>query len=181
MAKRKKSQKSEEHRIRGLNVNDPKEKEKLVALLVEEYKSSHKPMKELMEVPEELLENIYALAYHKYQRGEYDQASSLFQYLLTFDERCYKYLLGLAACLHRLKQYEGAGNVYMMASLQKPTDPVAFYHAADCWIHEQNWPLAEGALEMAIRASSVDPKYKELGERAQLMLKHLKSKEELIK
>ncbi len=160
--------KHEKDLILGYDISIPEQKEKLIKHLSDEYNAG-KSMKEALQVPEHQLENIYTVAFHKYQRGEYKQAEDLFRYLLAFDEHCYKYLLGLAASLHRQKEYASAARVYQLASLSCPVDPVPFYHAADCFLHTGDLDSALIGLDLTIRIGTANDKYTHMKERAQLI------------
>lgn len=160
-------------KILGYDTEDPKQRAKLVDHLAKEW-GSGKSMKEALGIPETQLEHVYSIAYHKYQRGEYDQAADLFRYLMIYDLHCYKYILGFAASLHRKKDYFAASRMYQYATLHAPTDPVPWFHAADCWIHTGEVELADTSLEMVERFATIKPKYKELGERAKLIREHIK-------
>ena len=83
-----------------------------------------------LEIPEEQMESLYALAYASYQQGDYTKAADCFRYLLYFDTHSYRYLLGLAACLHKQEEYESASNMYLAAAAHCPRDPVPLFHGA---------------------------------------------------
>src|SRR5580658_2269831 len=64
--------------------------------------------KDAMEVNPQVLENIYAQAYRLYNTGKYVEASHLFRILIMINSLETKYMLGLAACFHMLKEYQNA-------------------------------------------------------------------------
>ena len=163
--------------ILGFDVSDPEQKEKLVTHLRDEYLAG-KSMKETLQVADYQLEQVYAIAYRKYQAGEYKEASEIFQYLLFFDDRNYKFLLGYAAAMHKLHDYYAAMGAYQMAALQAPKDPVPLFHLADCYINTGNPGKAAAALEMVIRMGTLDERYSELKERATLIKSALEKKGE---
>jgi type III secretion system low calcium response chaperone LcrH/SycD len=164
-----------ENIIIGYDVNDPKQKEALVRHLRDEYLAGH-PMRETLHVADYQLEQVYAIAYRQYQAGDYKKAADTFQYLLFFDDQRYKYVLGFAASLHKLKQYSGALAAYQLAAVQMPLDPVPMFHMADCYIHSGHPDKAATCLEMVIRMATRDSRYAELAERARLIKEGLSSK-----
>lgn len=166
---------TDENIIIGYDVSDPEQKDKLVHHLRDEYLAG-KSMKESLQVADYQLEQVYALGYRKYQAGEYREASETFQYLLFFDDRNYKFLLGYAASLHKLGEHYVAMGAYQMAALQAPTDPVPLFHLADCYIHTGSPEKAAAALEMVIRMGTLDKRYAELKERASLIKNALENK-----
>ncbi|MGE3953713.1 MAG: SycD/LcrH family type III secretion system chaperone [Parachlamydiales bacterium] len=163
-----------EGKIKGYDINDPKQKEELVRYLAEEY-AAGKSIKEALGVSDRLLENLYAVAYRKYQSGDYSKAADLFRYLLMFDDRCYKYLLGLAASLHKLEEWRLATHLYLVAAIYNPEDPVAYFHAADCLMHLGETEAALANLEIASAYAKQQEQYRELGERANLIINALSS------
>jgi type III secretion system low calcium response chaperone LcrH/SycD len=160
--------------VQGYDIDDPKQKVELTKKIQTQLKEG-KPLREALGVSADALENVYSLAYGKYQEGNYVAASNLFRYIVMLDPHTYKYALGLAASLHRSKDYQKAANYYVMASLLQPKDPVPYFHSADCFVHVNQPKVALSGLNMAILASGNDKKYNELKERALLMKKSLES------
>jgi type III secretion system low calcium response chaperone LcrH/SycD len=160
--------------VQGYDIDDPKQKAELTKKIQAQLKEG-KTVKDALGVSTESLENVYSLAYGKYQEGNYAAASNLFRYIVMLDPHTYKYALGLAASLHRGKDYQKAANYYVMASLLQPKDPVPYFHSADCFIHIDQPKVALSGLTMAILASGDDKKYNELKERALLMKQSLET------
>ena len=57
------------------------------------------------------LENVYAQGYRLYNTGKYIEALHLFRVLILFNAAEPKYILGLAACFHMLKEYKKRNSI----------------------------------------------------------------------
>ncbi len=120
------------------------------------------------------LENIYAEAYRLYNTGKYAEAVHLFRILIMFNAMEPKYMLGLAACFHMLKEYTHAVQTYTMCSTLDPLNPIPHYHCADCFIQMKEHLSAMLSLELTIKQINNRPEYAKMKERAQLSLESLK-------
>ena len=115
------------------------------------------------------MEAMYAQGYNLYNQGKYKEASYVFRLLMLLDYLTPKYVLGLAACLHRLKDYKSAANIYLLCGTLDAHNPLPHYHAADCYIQLGLTPLAIFSLDMAQTAAGDQPQYSVIKERAKLM------------
>jgi type III secretion system low calcium response chaperone LcrH/SycD len=130
--------------------------------------------KEAMGISNSYLENIYAQAYRLYNTGKYTEAAHLFRILIMFNAMEPKYMLGLAACFHMLKEYVNAIQTYTMCSALDPQNPIPHYHSSDCFIQMKEYLSAMLSLELAIDRAGDKPEYAKMKERAQLSLESLK-------
>jgi type III secretion system low calcium response chaperone LcrH/SycD len=130
--------------------------------------------KEAMGLSDDYIEGMYSFAYRLYSTGKYDQALQLFQLLVMLDPTQSRYLLGLAACFHMLKEYENASSSYMLCSVVDPDDPLPYYHASDCFIQIENPRMAYDSLKICIAKCGDDEKYKQVKDRAEVSLDILK-------
>lgn len=130
--------------------------------------------KEAMGVSNSYLENVYAQAYRLYNTGKYTEAAHLFRILIMFNAMEPKYMLGLAACFHMLKEYENAIQTYTMCSLLDAQSPIPHYHASDCFIQAKEYLSAMLSLELAIERAGSKVEYAKLKERALLSLESLR-------
>lgn len=121
-----------------------------------------------------ILESVYAQAYRLYNTGKYIEAVHLFRILIMMNALEPKYMLGLAACFHMLKEYENAIQTYMMCCTIDPHNPVPHYHSSDCFIQMKDYLSAMLSLELAISTAGDKPEYAKMKERAQLSLDSLK-------
>lgn len=130
--------------------------------------------KEAMGISSSYLENVYAQAYRLYNTGKYAEASHLFRILIMFNAMEPKYMLGLAACFHMLKEYVNAIQTYTMCSALDPKNPISHYHSSDCFIQMKEYLSAMLSLELAIERAGDKQEYAKMKERAQLSLQSLK-------
>jgi type III secretion system low calcium response chaperone LcrH/SycD len=125
--------------------------------------------KTALKLDDTVMEAIYSQAYTLYNHGKYKEASYIFRLLMLLDFTTPKYVLGLAACSHRMKEYTNASNLYMIAAGLDPTNPLPHFHATDCYIQLGAPALAIISLGMAITAAGAQAQYKLIKERAELM------------
>ena len=131
--------------------------------------------KEAMNISPGYLENIYAQAYRLYNTGKYAEAAHLFRILIMFNAMEAKYMLGLAACFHMLKEYVNAIQTYTMCSALDPQNPIPHYHSSDCFIQMKEYISAMLCLELTIERAGDKPEYAKMKERALLSLESLKN------
>lgn len=118
---------------------------------------------------DDTMEAIYGQGYNLYNQGKYKDASYIFRLLMLLDYLTPKYMLGLAACLHRLKEYKNAANIYLLCGSLDTTNPLPHYHAADCYVQLGAPLMAIFSLGVAITAAGTQPQYSIIKERAKLM------------
>lgn len=129
--------------------------------------------KEAIGLNDAALVKIYNQAHQLYSTGKHAEAIHLFRFLITFDPMNPKYMLGLAASLHMLKEYFEAADIYMTCTMLDPKNPIPPYHASDCYI-QMNDPIpAMFNLELAIACCGDNSNYATLKEKAQLSLDSL--------
>jgi type III secretion system low calcium response chaperone LcrH/SycD len=126
--------------------------------------------KDAMGLSSQVLEGIYAQAYRLYNTGKYPEAAHLFRTLIVMDPTQSKYVLGLGACFHMLKEYRNAIYTYTMSSIIEGQSPLPYYHSSDCFIQMKDYPSAIVSLKMAIKYAGEKPEFAKLKERAQLSL-----------
>ena len=110
-----------------------------------------------------------------YYQGKYEDAAKVFSYLNTLGPSDYRFVLGLAASLHRLgTRYEEAVRAYIFASSFDPKDPLPHFHAADCFIKMNEMDGAIECLDFAIERAGRQKKYSHIKEKAVMVQKKLK-------
>lgn len=127
-----------------------------------------------MGLSQNIMESMYAQAYRLYHTGKYFEATHLFRILIMMNAMEPKYLLGLAACFHMLKEYENAIQTYSLCSTLEPESPIPHYHSSDCFIQMNNHFSAMISLEMTITRCGDKPEYSKIKERALMGLESLK-------
>ena len=130
--------------------------------------------KELLGLNDAMIEGIYGQAYRLYNTGKYREAGQLFRLLVMLSSTEAKYAMGLAACLHMIKDFKAAVEAYMLCSVIDSTSPIPHYHASDCYIQMKDRLSAIISLEMAKRSCGDKPEYKTLKDRAQMTILSLK-------
>ncbi|MBA3721565.1 MAG: SycD/LcrH family type III secretion system chaperone [Parachlamydiaceae bacterium] len=133
------------------------------------------PAKDAFGMSNQLLEGMYAQAYRLYNTGKYVEATHLFRLLILLDPIEAKYVLGLAACFHMLKEYKNAVQTYTMCAILDPKSPIPHYHSSDCFIQIKEYVSAMVCLELAIKKAGDQPEYAKMKERAILSLESIKT------
>lgn len=134
--------------------------------------------KDSMGVTNRFLENVYAQAYRLYNTGKYIEATHLFRFLILMDSTEAKYVLGLAACFHMLKEYRNAIQTYTMCAILDPKNPIPHYHSSDCFIQMKDYISAILCLELTIKYAGDKPEYAKMKERALLSLESIKKQQQ---
>jgi len=143
-------------------------KETIAALLTEAINKGVMP-KHALKLGDDTMEAIYGQAYNLYNQGRYKEASFIFRLLMLLDYLTPKYILGLAACLHRQKDYKNAANIYLMCGTLDTKNPLPHYHAADCYMQLNLPGMALFSLGLAIKSAGEQPQYSVIKERSTLM------------
>lgn len=162
--------------VLGYDINDPTQKAELDKYLQEQIIEKKLSPKKVFKIPNQELEDVYALAYQYYMSGEIKKALAVFKNLLTVDPRSYKFALGTALCCHELKEYSIALNAYLAAFINEPTNPVPLFHSIDCWIELKDYHTALDTCSKAIQIAGDNPKYKALKEEIILLKKGLEQR-----
>lgn len=134
---------------------------------------SHLP-KDALGLNDAMIEGIYGQAYRLYNTGKYDDASQLFRLLIMLNPTESKYVMGLAASFHMMKEYQNAANTYAICSVIDPNDPIPHFHASDCYYKMGDKMSAMLALEMAVKQAGERETYAKIKDRAALALTGLK-------
>lgn len=131
-------------------------------------------IKDIMGLSDEAVEGIYGQAYLLYNTGKYSDAAEIFRLLIMLNSTEPKYVMGLAACFHMMKEFEGAASAYTLCSIIDPENPIPHFHSSDCYIQMGDKASAMVSLEMAVKRSGDKPEFATLRERAQITLQALK-------
>ena len=159
--------------LQRINLSDEQQAEgALKQLLGNALKKGVMP-KTALQITDETMEAIYTQGYNLYSQGKFKDASFVFRLLMLMDFTTPKYVLGLAACGHRLKDYANAANLYLLCAALDPSNPLPHFHAADCYLQMQKPIIASFSLNMAIKAAGEQKQYTLVKERATLMKKTL--------
>ncbi len=121
------------------------------------FKQAVKP-KDLLRMNQTMVEGIYGQAYRLYNTGKYQEAMHIFRYLIMLDSTEPKYLMGLAACFHMIKEFDNATELYALCSALDPKNPIPYYHATDCYMQMKDYTSALLASQTALNRAK---KYEE--------------------
>lgn len=132
------------------------------------------PTKDALGLTDAMVEGIYGQAYRLYNTGKFRDASQLFRLLIMINTTEPKYVMGLAACFHMLKEYKSAIDTYAILGVIDPESPISFYHASDCYIQSKDPVSAMMVLEIAVKRAGEKPEFRTLKDRALLTIESLK-------
>lgn len=103
------------------------------------------------QIPDKKVDETYAIAHYYYSKGQYSDALTYFQILVTARPLEPKFWKGLGATLQMKQDFAGALGCYDKAQLlngEQP-DPYLYVHAANCFYSLDQKDNALGALEAA--------------------------------
>ena len=118
-------------------------------------------------------EEFYQTGINLYNAGSYNDALPYFHILMVGQANDARFSFAAAASYHMLKDYNQAAAFYHLTSMIDPTNPVPFYHLADCCIKLQDLVAAYVALDMGIQQGKNHPKHAVLVGRMQNLFKSL--------
>lgn len=159
--------------VEGISENSSLEdKAKAEELLIKVLEENMLP-KDAMGLDDAFLEKMYGDAYVFFQAGKYEKAMGMYRILMLLNPLDARHPRALASCYHRLKNYFAAIMYYGLASSLDPSDPLPYYHASDCLIHQGNEGMALVLLKTMVEKMGNDPKYVVLKERVEQSVKAL--------
>jgi len=170
--------------LQQVNLKGGKNEEELFKKIMPYVTNKGIMPKVALKISDETMEAIYSQAYNLYNQGKYKESSYIFRFLMLLDMTTPKYILGLAACLHRLNDWINASNLYFLCSALDPQNPLPHFHATDCYLQLNQIYLALIAIQMAINTAGNQPQYNVLKERSQLLkaslIKKLEEEEKML-
>lgn len=89
-------------------------------------------LREIYNIPDDTMENIYSHAYHYYKNGRLDQAESFFKFLCMYDLKNPDYFIGLGAVNQLKKNYQKACDLYALAYVLAENNFVPVFYAGQC-------------------------------------------------
>jgi type III secretion system low calcium response chaperone LcrH/SycD len=128
------------------------------------FQNGVKP-KHLIGMNQTMIEGVYGQAYRLYNTGKYNDAVHIFRYLIMLDATEPKYLMGLAACFHMLKEYDNATELYSLCSNLDPRNPIPYYHSTDCYMQMKDYRSALIAANAAIERAQKMEQYATIANR----------------
>lgn len=127
-------------------------------------------LRSLLEIGDEELEAIYAVAYNHFMANKFDKAITLFKFLCLYDHTEPRWFYSLGITQQQSGDYEGALNSYGVATLLDVEDPRPQAQAGYCLLALGRRDEAKSAFEGAIIAAEGVPEYAGVKKQAQAML-----------
>lgn len=131
---------------------------------------------EAMGFDKAFFESIYAHAYNLFQTGNYKKAGDVYRILMVVEPRDPRHVMGLASCLHHLKEYKEAAPFFIQSGMMEETNFIPYYHAADCFKQMKNLVGEAVMLQTALEKLGDGPQYKLLKEQITHSIEELKVK-----
>lgn len=126
-------------------------------------------LKDVKGLTTEDCEAIYSVGLNAYKVGSYEDADTVFRYLVFVDHMCAKYWIALGAVQQVRRDFRKAVASYGYASFLDLENPKPQYHAAECLLalgDKESAKSALAALDMyAPKGSPYREKAKKLAER----------------
>ena len=105
-------------------------------------------IREAKGITDEEMNAVYAVAHNFYMTGRYDDAETVFKFLVTFDHLNPKYWIGLGAVRQVQKRFKQALEAYANVVGNLDVENVkASYYAAECFLALGDKTNAKSAVE----------------------------------
>lgn len=132
-------------------VNDVSEDK--IAELLWNAVNSGMTLKDIHDIPSDLMEGVYAHAYNFYNKGQLDEAATFFRFLCIYDFYNPDYYLGLGAVYQLKKEYQKAADIYAVAFSLAKNDyrPVLF--SGQCQLLLKKANKARQCFELVVEQS----------------------------
>lgn len=135
------------------------------------------PLYQIVQLPEKLIEERYAMALQMYKSGQLENAEAIFRWLCLFNGASSSNWMGLGACLHGQERWEEARTAYGMAlAWSEEGDPKPLYYLGICNYMLHDMQKAKIAFEEAIAQAGLhESEDRELVKRACAMLEMIEN------
>lgn len=155
--------------VLGYDVNNPEQSLELLTGLWSLLDKQGIMPKEAFKFTDEMMEDLYQMAYHLYNTQKLKDALDIFRYLTAMDFKSYKYPFGCAACCHQMKDYKAATAWYIVALVNDPANPTPAYYAMLCNVESKQWPSAKFFCEKTIELAADKEEFKNMKEQAMML------------
>ncbi|XBS70290.1 type III secretion system translocator chaperone SicA [Acerihabitans sp. KWT182] len=135
-----------------MSVNDNVSDEQMAAMLWNAV-SSGATLKDVHELPDEMMEGLYAHAYDFYNKGQLDEAATFFRFLCIYDFYNPDYYMGLAAVYQLQKQFQKAADIYAVAFSLAQNDYRPVFFSGQCQLLMQKANKAKQCFELVAEHS----------------------------
>ncbi|MDR5617517.1 SycD/LcrH family type III secretion system chaperone [Arsenophonus sp.] len=89
-------------------------------------------LKDIYEIDENVIENIYAHAYEFYQQGRLDDAEKFFKFLCMYDLKNADYFIGLGVVYQLKKDYAKACDIYALSYVMAKNNHCPVFYSGQC-------------------------------------------------
>lgn len=145
------------------------EKKEHAKVLIKIFEKDMRPQ-QAMNISDEEMSLFYSYAYQLFNSGKYPEACELFKMLFVLNPEEGGFASALAACYHKMKDYETAATFYMMHAQMSPFDPVPLFYCYDCLMNTKNFESAYLTLRAVIGRAKDKPEYEKLQDKAEALL-----------
>ena len=111
-------------------------------------------LKDVNNIPNDMMEGLYAYAYDFYNKGQLDNAAIFFRFLCIYDFYNPDYYMGLAAVYQLQKQYQKAANIYAVAFSLAEHDYRPAFFTGQCQLLMQKANKAKQCFELVLEHSA---------------------------
>lgn len=130
-----------------MTVND-NVSEKQIADMLWNAVSGGATLKDVHDLPQEMMEGIYAHAYDFYNKGQLDEAATFFRFLCIYDFYNPDYYMGLGAVYQLQKQFQKAADIYAVAFSLAQNDYRPVFFSGQCQLLMQKANKAKQCFEL---------------------------------
>ena len=128
-------------------------------------------LKEVNQVSDEMMDNLYAHAYQFYQQGRLDDAERFFSFLSMYDLNNADYFIGLGAVNQLKKKYQKACDFYALAYVIADNNFHPVFYSGQCHLLSGQAVKAMQCFELVCKRCT-DPK---LVEKSRLFLETIRT------
>ena len=118
-------------------------------------------LREVAQVPDDVMADLYARACTEFERGAYAYASELLAALVLAEPREPVYWQALGGCQQARGQHDSAVRCFAVAALRDLQDPLNHFYAAQSWRALAQTTPALAAIEAALGCAMGRPEHYE--------------------
>jgi type III secretion system low calcium response chaperone LcrH/SycD len=155
--------------VLGYDVNNPEQSLELFKGLWSLLDKQGIMPKDAFKYTDEMMEDLYQMAYHLYNTHQLKESLEIFRYLTAIDFKSYKYAFGTAACCHQMKDYKAASAWYTVSMVDDPANPTPAYFALQCNVEMEHWQAAKFFCDKTIELAADKAEFKALKEQATIL------------
>ncbi|EBH8768141.1 type III secretion system translocator chaperone SicA [Salmonella enterica] len=113
-------------------------------------------LKDLYDLPQDMMDNLYAYAYNFYNEGQLDKAEIFFRFLSVYDFYNPDYIMGFAAVCQQKKDFQKACDLYAVAFALLKNDYTPVFYTGQCQLMMRKAEKAKQCFELVAENSKDD-------------------------